>query len=420
MAKLITSTFIGVLLAPAVAPSPCFAQAQNTRAPASKAASIRWCKPPINVQELRVFVERAEREHRTFQLSLKQLTGEVAAAQRDGTDPHELLQGLNFVFGAVVVGRGEDGDVILLGMHDPARSLDVEGLATAIQLVANGQDRATFSFEPDKEPNFRRTKLEGISRKSGIAERMLEAATTIEALATGTTRDNILSSYFQRLLKTKARKHRGQTEPTKKVISWSLTRSLEEREARSIILTRGKGGPVEMVLMTRNPIILRPEGDLRGKNSSSAPAREATQFAAEATARMVRLQAKYKSLGDLAAFVRIVDVLAHVRRLARTPIPGENFWLNEYKMSGEGLPERIEMQEQPATSDSLRAFGTTIRPQAVPLRVSVRIPVALDASLIPTVVAADVIGRVLDSSPLSPRVSQNAPTDVSAIHTRAQ
>src|SRR5262249_4972807 len=139
---------------PALAGRP---KARKPKAPRPFAgiASTEHYRPPTTAAGFRELVAKCSRDHVEYRLSLGRLARELEDSERRGSIPDELraLRGFNWFIGFAIVEDGDLGrDVLLLGMHDPSRSpMDVDCLATAIRVVAEGKDIPACSLEPDGE-----------------------------------------------------------------------------------------------------------------------------------------------------------------------------------------------------------------------------------------------------------------------------
>src|SRR5262249_41270160 len=144
-------------------------------------ASTKFHRPPVDSRSLEAFINSCNSRQVDYRLSLKQLAREVAAAKRQGRIPKPLrtLGGFNWFFGFAVVDRENGGDVLLLGVHDPGRPpLDIDCLATAIQVVASGREPAC-SLDPSTDSRFQQSVVRGVPWRSRWALVMILADYTM-------------------------------------------------------------------------------------------------------------------------------------------------------------------------------------------------------------------------------------------------
>src|SRR5262249_37743543 len=146
-----------------------------------------------------------------YRLSLGRLTRDLEAALRLGEVPDEVrqLRGFNWFIGFAVVDDGEIGrDVLLLGLHDPERSpMEIDCLATAIRVVADGKDAPTCSLDPEKAPDwdpegdaaYQLPVIRGVPWQSLWAERMIRADYHMKAYSQGLEPGQIIKSYAHRV-----------------------------------------------------------------------------------------------------------------------------------------------------------------------------------------------------------------------------
>jgi len=372
-----------------------------------RVASTKWCRPPTTAREFQEFVARCEREKLEYRLSLKQLAREVEAAQRQGEVSKALryLKGFNWFIGFVIVDRGrDDGDVLLIGMYDPSRSpMDVDCLATAFKVLTEPGQVPACSLEQDRNPSYQRAVVMGVPWTSTWAEIMISADYRMKELAQGAIQDRNLKSFVSRkIMSMKRGRARGLAAGEEN--RWWFTRPADDQKPRSVILARGEGGDgahsADILLMTRNPVALLTEKQIHGEYGTGVTAVEARQFASEFTRSMDQVGKRHRSIGDLLALYRLLDVMAHLKGVGRVNLPGEDFWLKGYQTDSKGPPKKVPTLERSVFISSTYSFnGVTTHTLSV--AGGVRMPVGVDSTSIPTELVQDLKQRVLEDKPKS-------------------
>jgi len=281
-------------------------------------------------------------------------------------------------------------------MHDPFRPpLDIDCLATAIQVVTAGIEPAC-SLDPAEDERVQKSVILGISRSTRWADVMIQADYTMKKIAQGLLHPRSVRSYVDRRAILGTSQFRGAPPETSETNRWWFTRSAKDTAPRSSIIARaGDGRSADVVILSRNPVVLLTEKQVKGEYGTGIVSREAEEFAGDFTAKMEQIGREFSTVGELLALYRLLDVFLHLKVVGGVSPPLEDFWLNEYQQASDGPPEFFPTLSR---RGSMRRGGVIYQ---VKVRGGVRMPLSLDRAQVrdESALATSFMPRILSGQP---------------------
>lgn len=305
----------------------------------SKRAAVRPLRqPPMTERELEEFVERCKAKGIDYKLSLKQIAQEYTDAKLNGRkipDRVKYLHGFTWFFGYAI--DRDKNDIILLGMKDKQRpkiNLDclVTGLRAAYASITPG-----CSLDPHPSPKFQKSRVDGIPWQTRWAEIMIKADYDMKLISQGKRKSGVkMRSVWARWLRLAKRTPptAGPSRLTPPSRFW-FNRPYQE-VPRTLRLGDG-----DIVLLYKNPVVLMTEMQVAGAYGTGIQDRDSLGFANTFTRKMVPISRRHRSIAQLLALYRLLDLMAHLKQ-ANATVPEVPFWVETYSPPYKGPPKRMK------------------------------------------------------------------------------
>jgi hypothetical protein len=314
------------------------------------------------------FIARCRHDHIPYRLSLRQLAQECQDAERGGRGlPADLryLKGFTWFFGYLIDRKG--GDIYLLGYKDPERPpIDIDCLVTAIRAVYEGKT-PSCSLEAHPDPKYQKSIVLGVPWQTRWAEIMIEADYDMKKVCGGYEDPRIpeIVSWFDLSLREMQRNPNAPDQGNR----WWFNRPKKD-VARTLLLD--KDG--DFVILYRNPVVVMTEQKVDGKFGTGTIAKEAEQFSTTFTRNLPQLGKRFKSIGELLALYRLLDLVVHLKEVGDVYPPVKDYWLTGYRSPYAGPPKEVptlsrQVSGIQATDGKSYSFG---------IRGGVRMPLDLD------------------------------------------
>ncbi len=280
------------------------------------------------------FVDRSEEYGDEYRLSLLDFFQEAAAAQANGKLPEGIrfVKGFTWFFGYIV--DREHGDVILLGVKDPARPpIDIDCLVTALKAVAEDKiPRCSLDEHPD--PRFQKSVVGGVPWQSRWAEIMIDADYDMKKVCQGHLDPKVpgLMSWYDREL-TDAywnTRYRGSGSSNTQDRWWF---NFDSNIDRGLVSDER-----DLVVLHRNPVRLSTERKVNGQYGTGTIDYFGERFAQDFSNNMSLLGKHYPNVAQLEALYRLYDLAFHLNNVSRFQAPGARFWKSIYRGPYAGPP----------------------------------------------------------------------------------
>jgi hypothetical protein len=325
-------------------------------------------EPPWDAASFERFLDRCRRDHTPYRLSLRQLAEDCVRAERSGKLPEELryLRGFTWFFGYLI--DRDKGDVYLLGLKDSQRPpIDIDCLVTALRATYENKT-PSCSLDPHPDPKYQKSVVLGVPWETRWAEIMIEADYDMKKICQGREDPHIpeIVSWFDLWTRQQLLKPGGEGQELNR---WWFNRPRKD-VARTLLLD--KDG--DFVLLYRNPVVVMTEQNIDGKFGTGTVAREADQFATAFTRNLPQLGKRYKSIGELLALYRLLDLAVHLKQVGDVYPPVKDYWLTGYRYPYAGPAKEVPT----LTRQVSNVVGPDGRSHQFTISGGVRMPLDLD------------------------------------------